>query len=197
MLTLSDISYKYRSNQIVFEHVSFAIDQGEIVGLIGRSGVGKTTLAKIIAGYLRPIAGHLSITQEKGKAHPVQLIWQHPEEAVNPKWRIKRILTEVGPINEDLLALFQIDRAWLERFPNQLSGGQLQRICIVRALMTNPSYIIADEMTTMLDPITQVTIWKAFLSYVRSRNIGVLIISHDQALLGHVATRIVTFEKLL
>ncbi|MFC4401895.1 ABC transporter ATP-binding protein [Gracilibacillus xinjiangensis] len=197
MLIAKSIDYYYEGATPLFLNVTFSMREGEIIGLMGKSGSGKTTFAKILAGYEQPNNGAISIKQKKGNAHPVQLIWQHPEQAVNPKWRIKKILGEAGQIDQRMLNLFKIKKEWLDRFPLQLSGGELQRVCIVRCLLANPSYIIADEMTTMLDPISQVSIWETLLQIVKERQIGMLIISHDKLLLRRLCKKILTFDQLV
>lgn len=87
----------------------------------------------------------------------------HPEHALNPRWRLKRVLEESGGLREDVLEAFGIERAWLERFPRELSGGELQRFCVARALMSAADYLVCDEISTMLDVITQAQIWNAIL----------------------------------
>ena len=114
---------------------------------------------------------------------PVQLIYQHPEKAVNPQWNIEKILTECYKPSPELLERFGVKTEWFKRFPIELSGGELQRCLIVRALHPEVRYLIADEMTTMLDAVTQALIWKELLAVIKQRNIGLIIISHEQALI--------------
>ncbi|SER48034.1 peptide/nickel transport system ATP-binding protein [Gracilibacillus ureilyticus] len=196
MLTAKNISYYVDKSTPLFRNLEFSINKGEIIGLMGRSGAGKTTFAKILAGYDVPDEGEVSIKQKKGEPHPVQLIWQHPEQAVNPKWRIEKVLREAGEPDSEIVELFGIEKEWLKRFPLQLSGGELQRVCIARCLLTNPNYIIADEMTTMLDPISQAAIWKAFIKIAKQRKIGLLVISHDRHLLERLCGKILTFDQI-
>lgn len=193
-LEIKQISFAYPKQSCLFEDVDISVNPGEIVGLKGRSGIGKSTLAQIIAGYLPPNSGHVTIGQTEvltEKIHPVQLIWQHPEMAVNPRFRIRKVLEEVGPIDETLLSLFEIDKRWLSRYPSELSGGELQRVCILRAMMTKPKYLIADEMTTMLDAVTQVNIWRILKQFVTAKDMGVIVISHNENILECVTNRII------
>ena len=177
----------------VLANVSLALGRGEIIGLTGPSGSGKTTLARILAGYLRPAAGRVlldgSPLPEAGIC-PVQLIFQHPELAVNPRWPIRRILAEGIMPSEELLAALQIDPAWFGRYPHELSGGQLQRICVARALAPQVRFIVADEMTAMLDAVTQARIWTVMAARARKQKIGVLAISHNRPLLERLCHRI-------
>ena len=86
---------------------------------------------------------------------PVQLIYQHPEKVMNPKWKMSQVLAESWDVKDEDLAQFGIQKSWLTRFPQELSGGELQRFSVLRSLNPNTKFLIADEMTTMLDAITQ------------------------------------------
>ena len=106
--------------------IDFTIDSGEVVGLIAPSGFGKTTLAKILAGYEKPQSGSVTIDgnklSKKGYS-PVQLIFQHPEKSVNPKWKMDKILKEAFEPSKELLEDMGIKKEWLNRWPSELSGG--------------------------------------------------------------------------
>ncbi len=201
MLEINGISYRYKGRQWLFRNLRMKMKPGEVVGLYGMSGSGKTTMARIIAGYLNPLEGHVTADGRpypiKG-VHPVQLVWQHPEKVINPRWKMRKVLAEVGGTSDsDLLGTLGIQKEWLNRWPSELSGGELQRFSLVRALGFNTNYLIADEMTTMLDAITQAQIWQAVLQLVKQRNIGVLAISHDQHLLHRISDRIINFNTLI
>ncbi|MNP18725.1 Oligopeptide transport ATP-binding protein OppF [compost metagenome] len=127
---------------------------------------------------------------ERHAFRPVQLIYQHPEKAMNPKWRMRDVLTESYAPSQEILDAFEIREEWLSRWPVELSGGEKQRFCIVRALNPATRYIIADEMTTMLDAITQAKIWHSFLNICKTRDIGVIVVSHETSLLNRICDRI-------
>jgi peptide/nickel transport system ATP-binding protein len=168
-----------------------------VVGLLGPSGRGKSTLAKILAGYLRPAKGQLSIDGKAipGKGyHPVQLIFQHPEKAVNPRWKMSRTITEGYKPDMELMKILDIQENWLNRYPNELSGGELQRFCVLRALSDKTRFLICDEITTMLDALTQARIWNFLLRYARERQIGVLLITHSWVLADKTCTRIISWD---
>lgn len=170
----------------ILRDFNMVITPGEIVGLTGPSGFGKTTLGKLLAGYLTPITGRVTVDNQllplRGYC-PVQLIFQNPELAVNPRWRIRQILQEGCIPAPDLLNALGIHKNWLNRYPHELSGGELQRIAVARVLNPATRYLIADEMTAMLDANTQALIWQAVLNYVRTYRVGLLVISHESALL--------------
>lgn len=197
-LKAKDISFKYKnSNTYVLKNVDFEINSGEIVGLVAPSGFGKTTLAKILAGYEISYTGTVKIEgiNKKNKYNPVQLIFQHPEKAVNPKWKMNQILTESFNPPKELLDYIGIKDEWLNRYPNELSGGELQRFCVIRALSKDTKFLIADEMTTMLDAITQAQIWNVVLDYIKQNNIGLIVISHEKSLIQRICDRVVNLEK--
>ena len=118
----------------------------------------------------------------------MQLIWQHPQEAVNPRRRMKTVLEEGGVLDERLIRGLGIEKEWLERYPGELSGGELQRFCIARALGEKTRFLLADEITAMLDLITQSQIWNFLLEEVRSREIGLLVVSHTDSLFDWICT---------
>lgn len=192
------LGYRYDGGEWLFRDVHIALQQGEIVGLTGPSGAGKTTLGRLLAGLLAPQEGEVRIGGARPPmrgAHPVQMVLQHPEQAVNPRWLLARTLREAWQPGDGLLGELGIAREWLERYPNELSGGQLQRLCIARAVGPATRYLIADEMTTMLDAVTQAHIWQAVLRLVRARGLGMLVISHDPHLIRRLCDREIAWPK--
>lgn len=197
-LEANQIGYRYRNGQWLFRDVDLIIEPGETVGLTGASGSGKTTLGRILSGYTAPIEGGVQLTDPpflEQRINPVQMIFQHPEHAVNPYWTVRSILHEAWRPAEDDMLNWGIDPAWLHRRPSELSGGQLQRICILRAMGPTTRYIIADEITTMLDAVTQAQIWHTILATCRERNIGLLVISHDRRLVERVCNRVLSMSR--
>ena len=176
----------------VLEDCSLTLERGERLAVLAPSGCGKTTLAMLLAGYIRPVQGEVLLDGRPLPAKgvcPVQLIGQHPEKAVNPRWRLKRVLEEGGAFKEDMLGMFGIEPAWLERFPRELSGGELQRFCVARALLSGAEYLICDEISTMLDVITQAQIWDVVLREAGKRNMGIMLVTHNRYLAERIATR--------
>lgn len=197
-LEAKNIGFHYHRESWVLRHIDVTVNAGEIVGLVGPSGCGKTTLGRILAGYEQPKEGSVHMNGAplpNSGYHPVQLVFQHPEKAVNPKWRMKDILGESGKPDQATLEQLGIEKDWLQRWPNELSGGELQRFCVARALAPSTRFLIADEMTTMLDAITQAQIWQAVLRIANERKLGLLVISHEAPLLARLCNRIIELSS--
>lgn len=194
MLKGEHLCFRYGAQQRwIFQNVDLAIAPGETVGLMAPSGFGKTTLAKLLAGYLSPTQGSVSLDGRplplRGYC-PVQLVFQTPELAINPRWRIEKILSEGQFPTATLLEALGIQSGWLSRYPHELSGGELQRIAVARVLNAQTRYLIADEMTAMLDANTQALIWQTVLHYTRTHQLGLLVISHEINLVKRLCDRI-------
>jgi len=189
-LKATNISFKYPSaKEYLLKDVNLELDNNKIMGLIGDSGRGKSTLCKILSGYVTNYEGSVTFDGNplpKKGFKPVQLIYQHPEKVMNPKWKMEQVLKESWEVPDDLLNEFGIQKSWLTRFPQELSGGELQRFSVLRSLNPNTKFLIADEMTTMLDAITQVQILDSVLKIVKQRNMGFLLVSHDMDLVDTI-----------
>ena len=197
-LEAREVSFRYGKGPWILKNLNFAVEENERVGLVGPSGYGKSTLAKLLAGYEQPVSGEILLDgkplPKKGYC-PVQLIYQHPEKAVNPRWKLKDTLYEGWQPEEALLTAMGIEKEWLERWPNELSGGELQRFCVARSLGEKTRFLIADEMSTMLDVITQAQIWNFILETVTERKIGLVAVTHNKALAERICTRIIDLEE--
>ncbi len=193
-LEAKNISFRYDKGPWLFRNLSLTLEAGEVVGLTGASGQGKTTLCRILSGLQQPSEGKVTINDSpipKRQYHPVQLVFQHPEKAVNPRWKMEKVLKEGWEVEQELLDLLGIENEWLTRWPNELSGGELQRFCVLRSLGPKTTFLIADEMTTMLDAITQSQIWHAVLKIAKERNMGILMVSHDPNLVERLCHRVI------
>lgn len=199
ILEAKNLSFRYEeSGRKILDQFSLQVDSSERVGILAPSGFGKTTLCKILAGYEEPETGTVlmdgkSFYSYKGYC-PVQMIWQHPEQAVNPRLRMRNVFEEGDQVETELIKKLGIEHDWMNRFPTELSGGELQRFCIARALGKRTRFLLADEISTMLDLITQSQIWHFLMEETQRRGIGMIVVSHSPELVEKVCTRVVELK---
>jgi oligopeptide/dipeptide ABC transporter ATP-binding protein len=194
------------------DSVSFTIKKGETLGLVGESGCGKSTIAKLIVNLEHPTDGRIKlldddiskITFKKRKdiCKKYQMIFQDPYSSLNPKKNIYSILDEIlllfTNLNKekrfekivDLMEMVGLTEQQLNKFPHQFSGGQKQRIAIARALAVEPELIIADEPVSALDVSIQAQIINLLIDIQKKTNISYLFISHDLAVIENICDRI-------
>lgn len=200
LLEVKNISYRYnKDSKWILKDVSFKIDSKERVALVGASGYGKSTLSKIISGYIKPDEGEIlwdgKPIPKKGYC-PIQMIYQHPEQSVNPRWKMGKTLNEGWNVDNDLLKEMGIEKSWLNRWPNELSGGELQRFCIARVLGPETKFLVCDEISTMLDVITQAQIWNLLLKISEKNDLGMLVVTHNIELAKRVCNKIIELPKI-
>lgn len=199
-LEAENISFQYdNGNRKILNNVSLCVNENERVGITAPSGFGKTTFCKILSGYESPDRGRVlldgkPLREYKGYC-PVQMVWQHPELSVNPRLKMREVIREGDRIEERIVQGLGIEADWMNRYPGELSGGELQRFCIARALGERIRFLLADEISTMLDLITQSQIWNFLLNEVKRREIGLVVVSHSTQLLERVCTRIVDLRE--
>lgn len=196
----------------VLNGVSLEIREGETVGLMGDSGSGKSTLGRILAGLDRPTSGRIlyegSDIHRMGRAEfrsyrrSVQMVFQDPASALNPMKTIRRSLEDVARLAgvgshgveeavREMLAVGGLDPEVLRRYPDQISGGQIQRIALARVLFHRPSYLILDEPTSALDVSVQAQILQLLRTIQKETGMGCLFISHDEAVVRFISDRVV------
>jgi len=196
-LKAENINFSYNDHQIL-SNLDFEMESNQVIGLFGDSGSGKSTLCKILTGFIKDYEGNVLINDkihEKGY-NPVQLIYQHPEKIMNPRWKMKDVLKESWMPSDNILDEFGIKKEWFIRYPSELSGGELQRFSILRAINPKTKFIIADEITTMLDAVTQIQIITSLLKQCKENGIGLLLVSHDKKLLKRVCDKIVYLSDI-
>ena len=200
ILEARDLTFRYHpKGPAVIGRVDLTLKSGERLGLTGPSGRGKTTLCRLLAGYDRPDAGEVLLDGRPLSTYrgycPVQMVWQHPELVVDPLRTLGATLAEGWAVEERVLAGLHIEPGWLTRYPSELSGGELQRFCLARALHPAVKFLLCDESTAMLDLVTQAQIWDFLLREAASRDLGLLVVSHSAALLERVCTRTITLPE--
>lgn len=200
ILKIKNLSFYYNEGQDILNDVSFEVTSGERLGIVGPSGFGKSTLAQIIAGFEKQVKGEILYNGrpiDEITPYPVQLIYQHPEKAINPKWKLSKLEDEMDKkISSSHKKNLELKEEWFDRYPAELSGGELQRFMVARALTVDSKFIIADEISTMLDALTQAKIWKFLLDDITKEK-GLIIISHNQYLIDKLCTRVIDLEELM
>ncbi len=198
------------------DDVSFTLDRGEILGIAGGSGSGKTTMARCLIRLIEPDAGAIEVDGVNIRDHKgaelrelrrrMQMVFQDPYTSLNPRLTISAALHEAGkvhnrPGSEDedafvsrLLGLVQLSDRFAPRKPGELSGGQRQRVSIARALAVDPELIIADEAVSALDVSVQAQLLNLFLDLREELGVAVLFISHQLAVIAEVADRIAVMQ---
>lgn len=183
------------------DHVTFHIEEGKTLGLLGSSGCGKSTIAKLLLGMETPEEGqilidgkdilHQSVSERKELGKKIQMIFQQPGESFDPEMKIEKSLLEPMEIHQlyaekkrkqvlrELMAQLNLPEILLDRYPHQISGGEAQRLAILRALTLNPRILILDEPTSMLDVSTQAQILRILKKLQEKRKLTYLFISHD------------------
>ena len=193
--------------------VSFEIRRGETLSLVGESGCGKSTVARLLVGLYRPTRGRIEFfgrdLQEmntaagRGLRQKLQMIFQDPYASLNPRWRVADIIAEplrthgltpdrqtvIARVDE-LLNLVRLSPADKEKYPHQFSGGQRQRLSIARALATHPEFLVCDEPTSALDVSVQAQVLNLMKDLQRDLGLTYLFISHNLAVVRHISDRV-------
>lgn len=189
VLRINALDFAYDSKRMLYRDFSLELKRGEVVAIVGRSGSGKSTLFELISGNLNPLGG----TIKKGK---IAWIFQDPYSSFHPSYEIIGQIGDVASLDglETIANEIGIEHDLLEKLPHELSGGQLQRCSILRALLMKPDLILCDEPTSALDNIIQLDVMKLILKYLDQ--VGILLITHDLDLAHWASDRIISMEAL-
>jgi len=194
--------------------VSFTLREKEILGIAGESGSGKSTIAKCIAGLIKPTSGRILFEGEdifnfKGKKFKhyrmnVQMVFQNPFTSLNPLLKIRDTLSDVlkaagkradEKILHSLMDSVNLEHEILDKYPSELSGGQAQRVAIARALATEPKLLILDEPTSALDVSIQAQILKLLKNIHKERGVSYILISHDISVIRYLCERVIIMRR--
>lgn len=211
ILSVKNLNKSFESG-FELKNINFDIKEGEVVSLIGESGSGKTSISKIIVGLLKAegqiLFKGIDILENPKKINgKIQMIFQSPYSSLNPKYKIKdiilegviyqKVLKKEENIDEYLLNILNevgLDKEVLNKYPDELSGGQRQRVGIARAVAVKPDLIIADEILTALDALTQIQILELFQKLKENKKISYLFISHDINVVKKISDRLLIIK---
>ena len=214
---LKNVSNHYKDEEVILQNLTLDIPKYEVTGIIGHSGAGKTTLAKILSGFI-PYEGRIKIegkelrevlTHEKQSYYQrVQYLFQNSLLAFNPNQTIVKSLEE--PLRfmrkikkrperiqmiQDLFIKLELECDWLEKYPYQLSGGQCQRCAIARAILAQPECLICDEITSSLDDVNQEKVIKVLQKVQEETNMTIVLISHNQTLIEAICSNVIVLKE--
>lgn len=200
-----------RAASYVIDGVSFSIGQGETIGIMGESGSGKSTIGQILAGLYPATEGNirfrgtqLKLPYKKEVRSKIQILFQHPEVSFNPRMKLKESLREPYLLKKRLyeeseflkyMERFGIYREHVGRYPAELSGGELQRMALARAMLMEPECLILDEPTSMLDMVSQAQMIRLLEQLQTETGVAYLFISHDRELCRKFCSRIHQLEQ--
>ena len=202
----------------VLNDVSLSLEQGKCLGIIGESGSGKSTLGRIITGIEKADSGvvefegkNIHQKENKDAKNDISVVFQNYVSSVNPRFSVAQIIAEPLIISsqvnknkidkkkideevEKLIKIVGLSEEFLERFPNELSGGQLQRVCIARAIVTKPKFILLDEAVSSLDVSTQVEILDLLQKLKKEYNLSYIFITHDLLTITYICDSVIFFK---
>ena len=218
VLNVEGVTARYPGTQFdVLSNIDVQVERGRTVAVVGESGSGKSTLARVITGLLPPIQGRVSFAgrqlsaslskRNKDDLQRIQMIYQMPDVALNPRQRVSEIIgrplqfylnlkgqalkARIG----ELLEQIELPTEYMDRFPEQLSGGEKQRVCIARALAAEPDLIICDEVTSALDQLVAEDILQLLEQLQSNLAVSYLFITHDLATVKAIADHVVVMHE--
>lgn len=175
VLSVSGLDFGFDKEKLLYKDFSLDLERGEIKAIVGESGAGKSTLFELILGNLKPLAGTIEVQS-------VSQVFQDPYSSFHPSYSVLDQISDVAPLDgmDHYLKEMELDRVLLESRPHELSGGQLQRCSILRALLMKPDILLLDEPTSALDNIIQLEVMQMLLRHLDT--MAMLLITHEMPL---------------
>lgn len=195
ILEIKNLYFGYKKESLIYNDFNLQLQKGELISIVGKSGSGKSTLFELISGNLKPIKGSV-------KANKTSSIYQDPYSSFHPSFKIieqikdvisldtKELEKEINRYCKDLV----LDKILLDKKPHELSGGQLQRCSILRALLMKPKLLLVDEPTSALDNIVAYEVMKLLVKYLD--NCAILLITHDMTLASWCSDKIINLSEI-
>lgn len=211
LIKATDLSFSY-GVQATLQGVSFEINSGRNLGVLGESGSGKSTLLKLVVGLLAPTTGTLEINGQSHKSFSsdVQMIFQDPYSSIDPRQKIRDVIAEpiksfkLGPTEDrkewiesrviEMLKAVGLSTDSLDKRAREFSGGQRQRIAIARAIITEPKILLADEPVSALDLATKVRIIELLSELTDNKKTSIVLVSHDMASIAAIADDVIVMK---
>ena len=220
LLDVSALSVTYGKGQqahLALDDISFAVQEGEVLGIVGESGSGKSTLARTVVGLLEPSAGQVHLNgallapscanRPPAVRQAIQIVFQNPDASLNPRQSVRAILDHplkkfMGHLSpserrnrrSEVIERLRLPARVEERYPGELSGGQRQRVALARALVAEPSLLLCDEVTSALDVSVQASILELLQELTKLYRLTMLFVTHDLGVLQSIADRVVVLE---
>lgn len=184
ILEVKNLSFGYKKDVLLFDNLSFSLKKGEVKAIVGASGAGKSTLFELILKNLKPLAGSI-------KSSFCSEVFQDPYSSFHPSYTLLNQLSDVVKLDEidSYLKIINLDYELLLKLPHELSGGQLQRASILRAMLMKPDLLLLDEPTSALDNIIQLEVMSMLMKHLD--RMGMLLITHDLELAKWCADEII------
>lgn len=196
VLKIDDLNFGYEKNKLIYENFSLQLKKGQLISIVGSSGSGKSTLFELISGNLKPLNGKI-------EALKISSIYQDPYSSFHPSFKIFDQIKDVISLSEisfekemnNCCKLLSLDEELVYKKPHELSGGQLQRCSILRALLMKPDLLLIDEPTSALDNIIAMEVMKLIVEQLE--NCGILLITHDMSLASWCSDEIINLNNIL
>ena len=184
ILDVKNLSFGYEKDSLLFDNFSISLKKGEVKAIVGASGAGKSTLFELILKNLKPFSGEI-------KSSSISQVFQDPYSSFHPSYTLLNQIQDVAPLDSlnELLKSINLDYTLLLKLPHELSGGQLQRASIIRAILMKPSLLLLDEPTSALDNVIQLEVMNMLMKNLD--NMGMLLITHDMELASWCADEII------
>jgi peptide/nickel transport system ATP-binding protein len=184
VLEVKELSFGYTQEKILLDNFSLSLRKGEVKAIVGESGAGKSTLFELILKNIKPLSGTI-------KTKKISQVFQDPYSSFHPSYTLLNQIQDVAPLDgiQELLSIMKLEKNLLEKLPHELSGGQLQRASIVRAMLMKPNLLLLDEPTSALDNVIQLEVMKNLIDNLDT--MGMLLITHDMELASWCADEVI------
>lgn len=199
--------HEKKQRVLAVDHVSLHLDEGEILGIIGESGSGKSTILRLLSGIIQADEGQVTLfgksldRKDRGRFQNIQMIFQDARASFDKQYTIAQSLNEVRKYlnpnaleNRFLLQEVGLDSTFAKKYPYEMSGGECQRAAIARALVCDPKLLLCDEITSALDVITQEKICNLLTHLCHQHHISAIFVSHDLPLISNLCNRVMIMK---